>query len=128
MTEKLKTLKTYDATWKRAKSDPRAYIHEHIKFKTVNRRIIGAPQDGVYALGTTSRSCDNHKTFHQSVDDFNRQIVKIFLENFIHVNQRLPRKDEVTECKLRMKVIFTTHARASKSTTFCIVGELVPKI
>ncbi len=128
MTEKLKTLKTYEATWKRAKSDPRAYIKEHIKFRHTDKPTTGGPHEGVFALGTASRNCDHHRTFHQSVDDFNRQIIKIFLENFIHVNQRLPKKGEVTECKLRMKVLFTTHYRASKSTTFCIVGEIVPKI
>ncbi len=126
MTEKLKTLDTYKATWDRIKVNPKPYLDEHIKFQNTSKRIESGP--GVFDLGTTSRSANNYKTFRQCVDDLDRQILRNFLDCFIEVHQRLPKKGEKILCTIRIAVSVTVDRRAGRDATMLITGEMIPKV
>ncbi|KKL45095.1 hypothetical protein LCGC14_2359100 [marine sediment metagenome] len=124
----LKTLDTYKATWDRIRVNPKLYLDEHVNFQNTSKPIkLGL---GVFELGTTARACSNYKTFHQSVDELNRQILRNFLNSFIGVHQRLPKKGEKILCTIRINVSIAQHkwARAGRDATILITGEMIPKV
>ncbi len=122
----LKTLDTYKATWDKIRINPKLYLDEHINFQATSKPIkFGV---GVYQIGTTARPCSNYKSFHQSVDELNRQILRNFLDCFIEVHQRLPKKGEKILCTIRIEVTTAQHKRAGRDTTMLIVGEMIPKV
>ena len=126
MAEKLKNLTTYKATWDKIRKNPAPYLDEHVKFIHSSKPIKDG--EGVYQIGTTARSCENFKTLIQSAKELEVQIAKIILQNFIHVEQRLPRKNEKIPCTISISSAITHHKRVGLESNIVFTGKIVPKV
>lgn len=123
MAEKQKTLADYKATWKRIKEDPRKWLDKHVKMQCTSK--LPEAGDGVYDIGSTVRAANNYRTFHQVVDEANRQVARVCLEKFVEVEQRLPKSGEQFNCTVFWNVEFLKQGR---DATISIVGRIIPKV
>jgi len=123
----IKTLATYKATWEKIKENPEPFLKEHIKFQTTSKPI-DTDNAKVFSLGTSARSCESYPQLRAAVKELDLQIARYFLEAFIKKNQRLPKKDEVTNCTIRVNSSIATRKRAGKDAVISFTGEFLPKV
>ncbi len=120
---KIKTINDYRGTWNKINKDPRAFLNKYVKFQNTGKPI--PPADGVFMIGSTTRSANNYKAFHQCVDEVNRIAARIILEQFITVHQRLPKTGEQILCT----IFFNTETlHKGKDQTISFVGQILPKV